>query len=123
MPRVSGVSRRYIGDFKASWRDRAVLFVPDRSGIGERDGRLRSDMRHVVHRCDSIRGHGDFAPGFRLIAFVFTFVSAAIWSGIRCVGQLHTTRIRRDLVAPHRTTAASFTGSAATTTFFAVGVK
>ena len=123
MPRVSGVLRRYITDCKASWRDRAVLFVPDRCGSGERDGRLCSNMRHVLHSCDSIRGHGDFAADFRLIAFVFTFVSAAIRSGVRCMGQLHTTRTRVDLVAPHRTTAVSLTGSPATTAFFAFGVK
>jgi hypothetical protein len=39
------------------------------------------------------------------------------------VGQLHATRIRADLVAPHRTTAAAFTRSAAATTSFASGVK
>jgi len=39
------------------------------------------------------------------------------------MGQLHTTRTRVDLVAPHRTTAVSLTGSPATTAFFAFGVK
>jgi hypothetical protein len=54
---------------------------------------VRGDMRHLLHRRNSIRGHCDLAAGFRVIAFVFTFVSAAIRSGLRYVGQHYTTRI------------------------------
>jgi hypothetical protein len=55
-------------------------------------------LRNLLHRCDSLYRHRDFAAGLCLAAFVFAFVSAAIRPGLRCLGDLYATGTFADLV-------------------------
>jgi len=66
--------------------------------FGHGDRGMRRDLRNLLHRCDSLYRHRDFAAGLCLASFVFAFVSAAIRLGLRCVGDLHATGIFADLV-------------------------
>ena len=62
---------------------------------------MRRNLRNLLHRCDSLYRHRDFAAGLCLASFVFTLVSAAIRHGLRRVGELHATGIFADLVIGH----------------------
>ena len=74
------------------------MVVFDSSGVGHGDRGMRRDLRNLLHRCNSLYRHRDFAAGLCLAPFVFAFVPAAIRPGLRYMGDLRATGIFARLV-------------------------
>jgi hypothetical protein len=102
-----------------------VLLVWGCFGSGCANDRRDRDVRDLLPSCTSIRWDSYIAASIRLSQGIRACISSSVRSGLRCVGDLHASRISADLVrsADYSTPNDICDESAAETTFASSWMK